>query len=104
MAKNYVEDGEFLTLIAPAGGVVSGNPYTIGALAVVALVDAAAGQPFVAKATGVWDLPCATGLAAGVKVSLLSGGLVADGTASSVPFGKLVTAESGGRASCRISN
>lgn len=104
MAKNFVQDGDVLTLIAPAGGVVSGNPYTIGTLAVVALVTAAAGEEFAAKATGVFDLPCETGLTAGAAVSLLSGELVAAGTASSVPFGKLTAAEADGVAPCRISN
>ncbi|RCI70805.1 DUF2190 family protein, partial [Pseudomonas aeruginosa] len=40
MAKNYVEDGNVLTLIAPAGGVQSGVPAVIGDLVVVPLVDA----------------------------------------------------------------
>ncbi|SFL26966.1 capsid cement protein [Azotobacter beijerinckii] len=104
MAKNFVQDGDVLTLAAPAGGVVSGTAYAIGQLVVVALEDAAAGQPFQGHAVGVWQLPCATGLTAGAKVSLLDGGLVADGTASSVPCGKLVTAESGGFANVRLSN
>lgn len=104
MAKNYQQDGDTLTLIAPAGGVVSGNPYVVGALAVVALVTAPAGAPFAARATGVFRLPCATGLAVGVKVSLKDGALVADGTASSAPFGKLTVAEAGGFADCRLSN
>jgi|MDSZ01.2.fsa_nt_gb predicted RecA/RadA family phage recombinase len=104
MAKNYVQDGDVLTLTAPTGGVVSGSPYTIGSIACVALVTAAAGLPFTAKATGVFELPCATGLTEGAAVSLLDGELVADGTASSVPFGKLTAAEAGGVAPCRISN
>ena len=104
MAKNYVQDGDVLTLTAPTGGVVSGSPYTIGSIACVALVTAAAGLPFAAKATGVFELPCATGLTEGAAVSLLDGELVADGTASSVPFGKLTAAEAGGVAPCRISN
>lgn len=104
MAKNFVQDGDVLPLTAPAGGVVSGAPYTIGTLAVVALVSAAEGEQFSAKATGVFDLPCDTGLTTGAKVSLLSGELVADGTASSVPFGKLVADEADGVASCRLSN
>lgn len=104
MAKNYHQDGDVLDLIAPSGGVESGNPYAIGTLAVVALVDASAGEVFAAKATGVFWLPCATGLAAGAAVSLKDGGLVAAGTASSVPYGKLVTAEANGTAACRLSN
>jgi predicted RecA/RadA family phage recombinase len=104
MAKNYVEDGESLTLIAPAGGVVSGIAYAIGTLAVVALVTAAEGEPFAARATGVFSLPTAAGLLAGAKVSLKAGGMVADGTAASVAFGKLIADESGGFAPVRLSN
>lgn len=104
MAKNYVEDGNSLTLIAPAGGVVSGTAYAIGALAIVALVTAPAGQPFAARATGVFSLPTAAGLKAGAKVSLKDAGMVADGTASSVAFGKLVEDEAGGFAPVRLSN
>lgn len=104
MAKNLVQDGDSLTLIAPAGGVVSGNPYVIGALAVIALETVPAGKPFSACPSKVWRLPCAAGLGVGVKVSLKDGGLVADGTASSLPFGKLTSAESDGFAECRLSN
>lgn len=104
MAKNYVQDGDALTLVAPPGGVVSGAPYVIGTLAVVALVTAAEGVPFAAEATGVFRLPAATGLLTGAKVSLKTGGMVADGTASSFPFGKLTSDEVGGFADVRISN
>jgi len=104
MAKNYVQDGEVLTLTAPAGGVVSGGAYAIGQLVVVAIEDAAAGAPFEGHACGVWRLPATAGLTTGAKVSLLDGGLVADGTASSVPCGKLTAGESGGFANVRLSN
>jgi predicted RecA/RadA family phage recombinase len=62
--KTYVQPGEVLTYTAPAGGVVSGTLYLIGALVVVATVDAAATEKFAAfvgpgvvmapKATGAW--------------------------------------------------
>lgn len=65
MAKNYVEDGNVLTLIAPVGGVQSGVPAVIGDLVVVPLVDAAAGEPFAGKTGGVWSLPAAAGLTQG---------------------------------------
>ena len=104
MAKNYQQDGNVLTFIAPAGGVVSGKPYVIGAMALVALETVDADKPFSGRVTGVFRLPCAAGLAVGVKVSLKDGGLVADGTASSFPFGKLAAAEADGFADCRLSN
>lgn len=104
MATNFVQDGDVLSLAAPSGGVVSGGIYAIGTLVVVAVADAAVGATFAGHAGGVWSVPCGTGLTAGAKVSLLAGALVADGTASSVPCGKLVTAESGGFANLRLSN
>lgn len=104
MAKNYVQDGDVLTLTAPVGGVVAGVPVAIGQLVVVPLVTVAAGQPFAGRTDGVWNIACAAGLAAGAKVSVKDGGLVADGTASSVPCGKLVTAEASGFANVRLQN
>lgn len=104
MAKNYVQDGDSLTLVAPAGGVVSGGAYAVGTLAVVSIDNAAAGTPFVGRAAGVFNLPVASGLKAGAKVSLKDGALVADGTSASVPFGKLSADEAGGFADVRISN
>lgn len=104
MAKNYVQDGEQFTLIAPAGGVVSGAAYVIGTLAVVSHDNAAAGLPFTAGAEGGYSLPVTAGLLTGAKVSLKAGVMVADGTAASFPFGKLIGDEAGGFAVVRISN
>lgn len=62
--QNYVESGDNLTLTAPAGGVVSSTPYLIGAaLFVVAAASAAAGDPFVGRRKGIFDLPKAAALA-----------------------------------------
>lgn len=62
--RTYVEPGEVLPFTAPAGGVVSGTPYLIGSVLVVATVTAAAGEKFSGyvgvgvvtgpKATGAW--------------------------------------------------
>lgn len=102
MAKNYHQDGNVLDLTAPAGGVVSGNPYTIGTINCVALVDAEAGETFSAAVTGVWHLPAAGGLAQGAAVALTAGSLAAVG--SGALFGKLVGATVDGVALCRLSN
>jgi predicted RecA/RadA family phage recombinase len=78
--KNYVQPGEVLTYTAPAGGVVSGGLYMIGAVLVVATVDAAAGEKFAAfVGRGVVEGPKdGTAWAEGAKVSwsgtALSGG------------------------------
>jgi predicted RecA/RadA family phage recombinase len=44
--KNYVEPGEVLPFTAPAGGVVAGSFYLIGAVLVVATVTADVGTLF----------------------------------------------------------
>lgn len=61
--KNFVQVGDTLTFTAPAGGVVSGDAYLIGALLVVAVASADAGEPFEGKVSGVFTLPKATGSA-----------------------------------------
>lgn len=104
MAKNFVQDGNVLPLIAPPGGVVSGGIYAIGDLVVIAQGDAAEGGPFQGYPGGVWRVPAAAGLTAGAAVGLLNGELVAAATAEAVACGKLVTAESGGYANVRLSN
>lgn len=60
MASNYLQEGESLSLIAPAGGVVSGTGYMIGGLFVVALTTAAAGAAFTGRTRGVFSMPKAS--------------------------------------------
>lgn len=96
MAKNYQGAGMQRSFIAPTGGVSSGVPFALGALVVVPLEDAVKGQQFSGVLGGAWLLPSTGALKAGAKVSLLAGGLVADGTADSVPFGKLLGDAAGG--------
>lgn len=56
MAKNFIQPGSVLDLVAPVGGVESGQGYIIGALFVVALGDAEATEPFRGKIDGVFAL------------------------------------------------
>lgn len=64
MAANYVQPGDTLEFVAPAGGVVSGNAYLMGTgKVVVALGSAAAGQLFRGATTMVYRLPKAAALA-----------------------------------------
>lgn len=51
--QNYIQPGKTMTLTAPAGGVVSGTAYLIGALLVVATNDAAAAAEFEGLVEGV---------------------------------------------------
>jgi predicted RecA/RadA family phage recombinase len=55
--KNFVQPGNVLTMIAPAGGVVSGGAYMIGSIFGVANGDAAATKEFEMSVNGVYELP-----------------------------------------------
>ncbi|MDQ1079699.1 DUF2190 family protein [Pseudoroseomonas cervicalis] len=78
MATNHRHEGKRIVCTAPAGGVVSGRFYIIGAMFGVALTTAAAGATFVLGLGEVWDLPKATG-------ALTQGAAVYwDGTAGNV--------------------
>jgi predicted RecA/RadA family phage recombinase len=57
MAKNFIQDGKTLTLVAPTGGVTSGLGYFIGALFVIALQTVSVGGSFNGRVDGVFDLP-----------------------------------------------
>lgn len=54
--RNFVQPGKTLTLTAPAGGVVSGRFYRIGAFFGVAVQSAAQNQPFDLETGGVYSL------------------------------------------------
>lgn len=62
MATNKVQDGDTLTLTAPAT-VTSGLTYKVGSLIVVAMASAASGAAFPAATKGVFTLVKATGSA-----------------------------------------
>ena len=59
--RNFVQPGDVLTAIAPAGGVESGMGYILGAFFVVAATTAAEDEEFEGQLTGVFDLPKADG-------------------------------------------
>ena len=59
--KNFVQHGDTLDLTAPAGGVISGTAYLIGALFGVAVASADAAATFPLRVVGVYTLPKATG-------------------------------------------
>jgi predicted RecA/RadA family phage recombinase len=96
MSKNYQGAGQTVTFISPTGGTTSGVPLAINSLVVVPMDTTKKGEPCVGALGGSWQLPVTGALKQGAKVSLLVGGLVADGTADAVPFGKLLTDATGG--------
>lgn len=63
MAGNYIQEGDILDLTAPSGGVITGKPYQIGALLVVALTTVAAGLTFAGAVEGVFLLDKTAGQA-----------------------------------------
>lgn len=62
MASNFVALGEPLKVIAPAGGVVSGTAYLIGAAFGIAGDTAAEGEEFGLHRQHIWRLPKAAGV------------------------------------------
>lgn len=70
--KNFLQEGDTLDLIAPGGGVVSGNPVLIGSILAVPSADAAAGDVFAGVVEGVFKLAKSTAggtaITAGAKV------------------------------------
>ncbi len=55
--ENFSQPGQVITLTAPGGGVVSGAPYKVGSLVVIATKDVAEALPFPALTEGVVDVP-----------------------------------------------
>ena len=53
--KNFVQPGDSLPMIAPAGGVVAGRAYAFGNIVGVAAVTVAAGETFSLATEGVYD-------------------------------------------------
>lgn len=56
MKNQRYTDNKHIALTAPAGGVVSGNPYKIGQYVGVAATSAAAGEKFALWLDGSYDL------------------------------------------------
>jgi predicted RecA/RadA family phage recombinase len=67
--RNFIQPGNNVTLLAPTGGVVSGQGVLIGDLFGVALADAAAGARVALQVTGVVEMLKAAGtIAPGARV------------------------------------
>jgi predicted RecA/RadA family phage recombinase len=54
--KNFIQPGDTLDLIAPTGGVVSGEGYLIGSIFAVAFATKAATETFAGKVEGVFEM------------------------------------------------
>lgn len=58
--KNHIQKGDFITVPAPAGGILSGEGVIIGNIFGIAAYAAAVGEPVELATTGVYQLPKAT--------------------------------------------
>lgn len=95
MSSNYIQPGDVVTLTAPVGGVVAGQIYLIGGLAVVSTATAAAGASFEARTVGVHKVTKLAGSAwsEGEKISLDVGtGICQDTPIASAFVGNAVAA------------
>jgi predicted RecA/RadA family phage recombinase len=54
--KNFIQEGHALDLVAPSGGVTSGNGVLIGSIFAIASTDAAEGETFSGHTRGVYEL------------------------------------------------
>lgn len=101
--RNFVQDGEVVTLTAPYA-VASGGGAKIGALFAVAVGTVAEGAEGEFATVGVFDLPKATGaIAQGAKVYWDDTNRVVTGTASgNTLIGVAVRAAASGDAAARV--
>jgi predicted RecA/RadA family phage recombinase len=101
--KNFVQPGNVITVIAPAGGVTSGAVVILGALVGVAATTQAAGAEVEISVEGVFDLPKtpADALVQGAvaKVTPATGIVGAAGTAA---IGWVVQAAPSGSNTARV--
>jgi predicted RecA/RadA family phage recombinase len=59
--KNFIQDGNVVTVTAPTGGVKSGDGIVVGALFGICATDAAQTEEVEIALTGVFELPKASG-------------------------------------------
>jgi predicted RecA/RadA family phage recombinase len=69
--KNFVQEGLSLDFVAPAGGVVGGAPELRGSILHIPAKNAAEGESYAGWVEGVYELPCATGTAWDMTVTVL---------------------------------
>ncbi len=55
--KNFIQDGDMISVTAPAGGIASGQGIVTGSLFGVATKSAAEGESVEIATTGVYELP-----------------------------------------------
>lgn len=106
--KNFIQDGNVLTVAAPTGGVSSGDVVNIGVLLGVAAFDAVEAAEVEVKVEGVFEVPKLSTdvVAAGDRLYWDAGnsemGLDSGGTANYPQAGFATAAAGNGAAVVRI--
>lgn len=69
--QNHIQNGQVITVTAPAGGITSGEGLIVGHIFGIAAYSAAEGDPLELSITGVFRLPKATAavLTVGARVA-----------------------------------
>jgi predicted RecA/RadA family phage recombinase len=69
--KNFIQNGDMISAIAPVGGIASGQGIVVGSLFGVAAKAAAEGEGVEIATVGVYELPKApaTAIAQGARVA-----------------------------------
>ena len=101
--KNYVQPGQHIDIVAPAG-VSSGEAILVGDLFGVCMADAASGESVVLVTEGVFELPKETGVAfaQGEKVYWDAGTKKIDGDSGNPHVGYAVAAELSAATSVKV--
>lgn len=103
--KNYIQPGNTVTAVAPAGGVLSGQGLLFGALFGIASFSADEGAEVEIVTTGVFDLPKAPAavLAAGARAAWnTAAGQVVTPATGMIPIGVALTIAGNGASTVRV--
>lgn len=85
--RNFIEVGDVLSVVAPAGGFTSGVPVVIGSLLGVAQTTVPAGSTGAVKIGGVFELPKASTEVWTVGTAIYWTGTAATSTSGSTLIG-----------------
>jgi predicted RecA/RadA family phage recombinase len=103
--KNFIQNGHMITVLAPAGGVVSGQGVIVGGLFGIAATTAPEAANVEIATTGVYDLSKApaTVLALGDRVAWDDAAkVIAPPAAGLYPVGIAITAAGNGAFTVRV--
>jgi len=103
--KNYIQNGDMITVTAPVGGVTSGQGILVGSLFGAVAATASEGEAVEIATTGVFDLPkdAATVIDQGDRVAWDDTAKeMAQPGAGLYPIGIAVTAAGNGTTTVRV--